>query len=302
FGGRRPDRREAHAHAHLLGVDLDGRAPLALRGLPGAALESAHDHAPGPLVQAAADVLGLVAPDVDPEVGRLAVLPAVGVPDALVDREPEPGHGHHVGGEAQLRVVGQVAGEGHLVVAHLRAPSVVLRRAIVPSLPNIRSKCDSHRTGRSWSSAARGPGTENIGQWPVGSSRSDHWGPASSANQGWPAAIISRTWARGMLQEISALGSWPRAGFSSARGWVQVRTGWATARARMRARSSGPRPSRLAPMPPSRSSHAGMGIRQPSPAWRTRRALSSPPGGGGRSMKAAPSGLGPASRQALWGV
>src|ERR687894_391757 len=56
--------------------DLDGRAPLALRGLPGAALEPAHDHGPGPLAQAPAGVLGLVAPDVHPEVGRLPVLPA----------------------------------------------------------------------------------------------------------------------------------------------------------------------------------------------------------------------------------
>src|SRR5215211_9531287 len=35
-GGRRADGREPHAHAPLLGVDLDRRPPLALRGLPGA--------------------------------------------------------------------------------------------------------------------------------------------------------------------------------------------------------------------------------------------------------------------------
>src|SRR5829696_1436766 len=152
--GGRAGRREPQAHANLLGVDLDGRAALALRGLPGAALEPADDHTAGPLVEAPADVLGLVTPDAHPEVGRLAVLPPVGVPDALVDREPEVGHGHPVGGEAQLRVVGQVAGEGDLVVAHLRAPSVVLRRTILRSLPNIRSNCDIHPPqrghGRVW--------------------------------------------------------------------------------------------------------------------------------------------------------
>jgi hypothetical protein len=34
------------------------------------------------------------------------------------------------------------------------------------------------------SSDASGPGTENIGQCPVGSSRNDHSGPTSSANHG----------------------------------------------------------------------------------------------------------------------
>jgi hypothetical protein len=48
-------------------------------------------------------------------------------------------------------------------------------------------------TSRPPSSAASFSGTENMGQWPVGSSRNDHWGPARAANQGWPAAIIWRT-------------------------------------------------------------------------------------------------------------
>src|SRR4029453_1945425 len=43
LGGGGADRREPQAHAHLLGVDLDGRPPLAPRGLPGAALEPAPD-------------------------------------------------------------------------------------------------------------------------------------------------------------------------------------------------------------------------------------------------------------------
>ena len=130
----------------------------------------------------------------------------------------------------------------------------------------------------------------------MGSSRNDHSGPASAANQGWPLSIIWRTWSRGMLQLISSLGSPSRAGFFSDRGWVQVRSGWAVARARMWSRSSGPSPSRLAPITPSSSSQEGSGIRQPSPASSTSRSISSLAAGGWRSMKAAPSGLGPASR------
>ena len=47
--------------------------------------------------------------------------------------------------------------------------------------------------GRWRSRSASRSGSENIGQCPVGSSRKDHCGPASSANQGCPSAIIWRT-------------------------------------------------------------------------------------------------------------
>src|SRR6266571_3631544 len=115
--------REPQARGHLVRLDLHDRPTLPLRGLPRPALEAADDHAAGALAQAPVDVLRLVPPDVHPEERRLAVLPAVGVPQPLADGEPEVGHREAGRRGPQLRVVGQVAHEGDLVVAHLRTPS-----------------------------------------------------------------------------------------------------------------------------------------------------------------------------------
>jgi hypothetical protein len=67
------------------------RRPLG--GLPVAGLEPAEDDHAVILGQGVADVLGQAAPEVDPEEGGVAVLPALPVPDAGGDGDAEVGDG-----------------------------------------------------------------------------------------------------------------------------------------------------------------------------------------------------------------
>src|SRR5215218_4256820 len=85
---------------------------LSPSGVPGAALEAAVDDDPVAFGHRLGDVLGLLAPDVDPEERGVAVLPGVALTDPGGDGQPEVGHGVPVGGEPQLGVVGQVADDG----------------------------------------------------------------------------------------------------------------------------------------------------------------------------------------------
>src|SRR6266498_2684949 len=110
--------RPFQAWGDLVRVDL-GRGPLLpLRGLPRARPQPPEDDCPVALAEGLGDVLGLVAPDVDLEEGRLPVPPGpVGLLDALVDRQAEVGDRGAVLGEAQLGVVGEVADLNGEVVA-----------------------------------------------------------------------------------------------------------------------------------------------------------------------------------------
>jgi hypothetical protein len=71
-------------------------------------------------------VLGLPAPDVDPEIRRLPIPPLAVLLDALGDRHPQVGHGGAVVGEAQLWVLDQVADDGGVVVACHQILSVLV--------------------------------------------------------------------------------------------------------------------------------------------------------------------------------
>src|SRR5215212_4810733 len=122
---------ELEAGADLVGLDLGDGALLALRGLPGAGPEPADHDAAGALLEGLGRVLGLLAPDVDPEERGLPVLPGVALTDPGGDGQPEVGHRRPVGGEAQLGVVGQVADEHHLVVVcHLRCTTSRIPRRL----------------------------------------------------------------------------------------------------------------------------------------------------------------------------
>src|SRR5512132_136434 len=122
---------ELEAGADLVGLHLGDGALLALGGFPGAGPEPADDDAAGALLQGLGNVLGLLAPDVDPEERGLAVLPGVALAHAGGDGQAEVGHGRPVGGEAQLGVVGQVADEHHLVVVcHLRCTTSRIPRRL----------------------------------------------------------------------------------------------------------------------------------------------------------------------------
>src|SRR5215218_3662713 len=122
---------ELEAGADLVGLDLGDGALLALGGLPGAGPEPADHDAAGALLEGLGHVLGLLAPDVDPEERGLPVLPGVALTDPGGDGQPEVGHGRPVGGEAQLRVVGQVADEHHLVVVcHVRCTTSRIPRRL----------------------------------------------------------------------------------------------------------------------------------------------------------------------------
>src|SRR5512132_770124 len=123
---------ELEAGAELVGLDLGDGALLALGGLPGAGPEPADHDAAGALLEGLGRVLGLLAPDVDPEERGLPVLPGVALADAGGHGQPEVGHRRPVGGEAQLGVVGQVADEHHLVVVcHLRCTTSRIPRRLL---------------------------------------------------------------------------------------------------------------------------------------------------------------------------
>ena len=102
---------ERQRGADLVDLELHDRALLALAGLVGALLQTAlHDDAHAAL-QRLGDVLRRLAPHRAGEEQRIAVLPLVGllVERARRRRDPEVRHGRTRGGEAQLRVVNEVA-------------------------------------------------------------------------------------------------------------------------------------------------------------------------------------------------
>src|SRR4029450_13292965 len=96
----------------------DGAAPLPLWGLPAAGLEPAQDQGAVALGQRVGDVLGQVAPGVDPEEGGVPVLPGAAVIDAGGDGQTEAGHAGPLRGEADLGVVGEVADQGDERLGH----------------------------------------------------------------------------------------------------------------------------------------------------------------------------------------
>ncbi len=109
LGGRVPQGR-----ADLIDVHLDDGALLALLGLVGARLQPARHDDPGPAVQTLGDVLRRLAPDRAAHEEGLPVLPLVALP---IERAWRAGHGEvrdgrPRGGEAQLRVSGEVADHG----------------------------------------------------------------------------------------------------------------------------------------------------------------------------------------------
>ena len=135
--GRRPGRRRSRRHAALTGglVDLGGGVPqggadlvdldlvdgalLAFLGLVRPLPEPALDDDPHATLEALGDVLRRLPPDVAGQEQRLAVLPLVGllVHEPRSGRDAEPGHRLPRGGEAQLRVVDEIADDGDRGVA-----------------------------------------------------------------------------------------------------------------------------------------------------------------------------------------
>jgi hypothetical protein len=95
----------------LLGHDLDGGAGAAVLGGPAPLLEPTHDHHPVALRQGLGGVLGLVTPDDHGEERRLLLPPTR-------DGHPEHGPGDAALGVADLRLVGEVAGEAHAGLGH----------------------------------------------------------------------------------------------------------------------------------------------------------------------------------------
>jgi hypothetical protein len=61
-------------------------------------------------------MLGLAAPDVDLEEAGVAVAPLAVLLDPLGNRDPQVGHGDAARGEAEFRIVDQVADDGGVVV------------------------------------------------------------------------------------------------------------------------------------------------------------------------------------------
>src|SRR4029450_10048376 len=143
---------ELEAGTDLVGLHLGDGALLALGGFPGAGAEAADHDAAGALLEGLGRVLGLLAPDVDPEERGLPVLPGVALTDPGGDGQPEVGHRRPIGGEAQLRVVGQVPDEHHLVVVcHVRCtPSRIPRR--------LPSRARTSTTASASTCAGLGPG------------------------------------------------------------------------------------------------------------------------------------------------
>ena len=114
-----------------------------------------------PLLERLGDVLRGLPPDRAGQEQRLAVLPLVGllVEGARRRRDPEVGHGRTRGGEAQLRVVDEVADDGDDGLAcHVRSPSLIRwmcrRDPSLPQAPTV-GRCVVHRRTLSAASGRR---------------------------------------------------------------------------------------------------------------------------------------------------
>jgi hypothetical protein len=90
--------------------------------LPAALTEPAGDHDPVALGEGVGQVLGLAAPHVDLEVAGVAVAPLAVLLDALGDRDPQVDDGDAGVGEADLRVLDQVADNGGYFKVWLGSP------------------------------------------------------------------------------------------------------------------------------------------------------------------------------------
>src|SRR5829696_4611738 len=111
FGGG-----ELQAGPDLIGLDFGHRPLVALGGLPGPLAEPAGDHDPVTLAKGVGQVLGLAAPDIDPQERGVAVAPLAVLLDPLGHRDPQVGHGDAGVGEAELGILDQVADDGGVVV------------------------------------------------------------------------------------------------------------------------------------------------------------------------------------------
>ena len=97
--------------ARCVGDDLDDAALLVVLRLVGPLLEPAGDHDAGALGERRRGVLAERTPAHDVEEARL-LLPLVVHLVAAGHRDAERGDGAATGGEPELRVAGEVAGEG----------------------------------------------------------------------------------------------------------------------------------------------------------------------------------------------
>jgi hypothetical protein len=100
----------------LVGLDLGDRPLLPFGGLPAALAQPPGDHHPVALGKGVGQVLGLPAPDVDPQEGGVAVAPLAVLLDPLGHGDPQVGDGDAGLGEAEFGVVDQVADDGGVVV------------------------------------------------------------------------------------------------------------------------------------------------------------------------------------------
>src|SRR5207253_9059377 len=139
-------RGAAERHAHLVRLELVDGPLLAFLGLVRPLAEPALHDRPGAAGHALGDVLGGLAPHVDGQEQRLAVLPLA----ALLVVEPRGAGDAELRyrlagrGEPQLRVIDQVArdGEGGLV-AHADAPSVIRSAAYSATSVQVRAAARS---------------------------------------------------------------------------------------------------------------------------------------------------------------
>src|SRR5699024_5625629 len=109
----------------LFGIDLVHGPFLALLGLEGALFQSALHNDPHATLKGLGDVLGVLAPYGAGQEHGLSVLPlpCLAVEGAWGRRDTEVGYGHTVVGEAQFRVVNEVADERDLgFSSHVSSP------------------------------------------------------------------------------------------------------------------------------------------------------------------------------------
>src|SRR5699024_10957398 len=118
--GRVPQRGTDLVH-----IDLEDGPLLTLRGFEGALLQPALHTDPHATLKGLGDVLGVLAPHGAGQEHGLSVLPLprLAVEGARGRRDTEVGYGHTVGGEAQFRVVNEVADERDLgFSSHVSSP------------------------------------------------------------------------------------------------------------------------------------------------------------------------------------
>src|SRR5919197_3168802 len=205
---------EPAARPDLVGLHLDNRALLALRGLPGAGTQPTdHDRA-GALDQRLGDVLGLLAPHVDPEERGVAVLPAL-----TVAHPGRDGEGWKLATAAPLGV-NRSSGSSVRLPTSTTWLSAAMQLLLLPARPPRAARSLLRRVV-----AVRVPfSAARAGR------RSCRGRPASSASrparQRVPTRGNRRSCGGCRSRPATAVGAWPRSSTPSSRRWRAGRHRW----------------------------------------------------------------------------